>query len=205
MLLLVYLFAALALGALPARTFYGRGMMYVDGAQMRARFMMANPGDNRRRRRWWKSLSIWVEPLRGLLIGWLLCRGVRAEAYELDRSLYVLAKHGALACALVITLWQTCGREKENETLAPVLLICGLLVGGFGGVMGISAMAVGLLALFATQSVGGTLWAMAATTAAAGWFLIGPGVTWLVAVSICLIPWARSFLLRQRVVLALRG
>ncbi len=205
MMLWLYLAMAVALGAVPARVFWGRGFLFVDGQQLRARFFMANPGDNRRRRRWWKSLALWVEPARGVLIGWLVARALRLETGDLDRSAYMALKLACHGLLLAVALWQTCGRGRDGQTLAPILLIGGLLAGGIDCLLGVSATVIALLVLFAAQSVSLALMAMAGTTLAAGWLLIGPGPTLLVATALGAVPLVRSFALRQPLVMALRG
>lgn len=206
MMLLAYLALALALGMLPASMFSGRGHLFVDGPQIRARFFLPNPGDNRRfRRRWWKSAAIWVDPVRGVLIGWLVSRALMLETSELDKETYIAVELGCYAMMLFIVFWQTCGRGREGQTLAPFLLIGGLLASGFGLLIGLSATVLALLALFATQSVALGFTVMAVTTLASGLLMIGPGLILLTATALGLVPLAKSFLMRQPLVVAIRG
>lgn len=201
----IYLAITLVAGALPPRLFWGRGMLFMDGAQMRARYSMLNPGDNRRRRRWWKSPAVWLDPVRGWLAGWALCCAFMTGGETMEQGPYLLLQYGGYVALLALVAWQTCGRERERETLSPLLFIGGVLVGTYGWLPGVSAVALGLLALVSTQSLAAALFVMAGTMAALGWFLIGFGTSWLIAIAVCLTPWAKSFLLRHKLVVAMRA
>lgn len=205
MMLGLYFAAALVLGFLPAQLLWGRGILMVDGAQLRARLSMGNPGDHRRRRRWWKSLAVWLDPVRGAAVGWVLVAGLRAESGELERDAYVALKYASFLILFGSVWWQSGGRGKEGLTPVPLLYLGGLVMGGFGPVIGVSALALALMALFASQSITLALMAMAATTAGAGWLLLGPGTTLLVATVLSVLPWVKAFVLRHKLVLALRG
>jgi hypothetical protein len=205
MMLGIYFLVALVLGGLPARLLWGRGILMVDGAQLRARLSMGNPGDHRRRRRWWKSAAIWGDPLRGAAMGWLLMPGLMAQAEQLERGQFLALKFAGFLLMLGGVWWQSSGRGKDALTPAPLLFLGGLMAGAFGAVVGLSALAIALMALFASQSVAVALFAMAATTACAGWLLIGPSATLLLATLLALVPWIKAFVLRQKLVVALRG
>lgn len=180
-------------------------MLIMDGAQMRARYSTLNPGDNRRRRRWWKSPAIWLDPVRGWLAGWALRRALAGAAESMEQGPYLLLQFGGYVGLLGLVVWQTCGREREGETLTPLLFIGGVLAGVYGWLPGVSVVAVGLLGLVSTQSLAAALFVMAGTMAGIGWFIIGFGPAWLVAIAVCLAPWAKSFLLRHKLVVAMRG
>ncbi|TAG26182.1 MAG: hypothetical protein EAZ36_07660 [Verrucomicrobia bacterium] len=201
----IYLAITLVAGGLPPRLFWGRGMLLMDGAQMRARYSMLNPGESRRRRRWWKSPAVWLDPARGWLAGWALCSAYIKGAESMEHGPYLLLEYGGYVGLLALVAWQTCGRERERETLSPLLFIGGVLTGVYGWLPGVSALALGLLSLVSTQSLPVALFAMAGTMAALGWFLIGFGPSWLIAIAVCLTPWAKSFLLRHKLVVAMRG
>ena len=180
-------------------------MLIMDGAQMRARYSTLNPGDNRRRRRWWKSPAVWLDPLRGWLAGWALHRAFSTAAQTMEHGQYMPLQYGGYVGLLGLVAWQTCGRERERETLAPLLFIGGVLSGLHGWLPGVSVVALGLLGLASTQSLAAASFVMAGTMAGMGWFLIGFGPKWLVAIAVCLVPWAKSFLLRHKLVVAMRG
>lgn len=204
-MLFLYFTVALVLGFLPGKLLWGRGILMLDGAQLRARLSMGNPGDHRRRRRWWKSLALWLDPARGAAVGWLLVAGVRGEAGDLERDAYLALKYASYLMMLGAVWWQSGGRGRDELTPAPLLFVGGMIAGAFGPVVGVSALALALMALFASQSVAGALAAMAVTTAGAGWLLVGQGATLLVAATLPLVPWAKAFALRQKLVLAFRG
>ncbi len=201
----IYFAIALIAGALPARVLWGKGMMFMDGIQLRARFNMLNPGDNRRRRRWWKSPSVWVDPARGWVAGWYACHGAWKAWETMGYWPCVIIEYGTYLGVMGLVLLQCTGREDQKETLTPILFIGGLILGYFGWVPGASVITLGLLGLISLRSLPGALFVMAGTTAAVGWVFIGVSPIWLVAISLSLIPWAKSFLLRHRLVIALRG
>lgn len=204
MMLWVYLVIGTVAGLSPPRWFWGRGMQFLDGAQLRSRLALA-PVDSRRRRRWWKSTVMWADPLRGAAAGWMLTQGVRPEIEEWARVPYLLMSHGVFAVLAGFVIVQCMGRLKEGEILGPVLFLGGLTAGFGGWVLGACGLAVGLLTLLAAQSVGAALLAMAVTMAAAGWFLVGFGVPWLAGVGLCGLPLAWSFFSRHRLVVVVRG
>ncbi|MBC8010369.1 MAG: hypothetical protein H7067_09760 [Burkholderiales bacterium] len=201
----IYLAITLVAGALPPRIFWGRGMLFMDGAQMRARYSMLNPGDNRRRRRWWKSPAVWLDPARGWLAGWALCRAFIKGWESLAQLPCMLLEYGGYVSLLALVFWQTCGRERDKETLTPLLFVGGVLSGFYGWLSGLSTVALALLTLISTQSIAAALFAMAGTMAALGWFLMGLCPAWLVSIALCLVPWSKSFLLRHKLVVAMRG
>jgi hypothetical protein len=204
MLSWVYLGVGILAGLAPARWFWGRGMQFLDGTQLRSRLALV-PVDSQRRRRWWKSPAIWADPLRGGVSGWIFGKGIWQNAEGLGQTGYNLAFYGAFVVVGGFVLWQSLGRLKEKELVGPILFLGGLLAGFWGWVPGMCALAVGILTLLALQSVDAAFLAMAATMATAGWLLIGFGVAWLAGVGICGLPVALAFLLRYRLVLPVRG
>ncbi len=200
----LYLGIGLVAGLAPARWFWGQGVQFLDGTQLRSRLVVA-PVDNRRRRRWWKSPSIWVDPLRGALAGWVFGDGVWQNAEASDPTVVRVMLYGAFVIVGSFVLIQSLGRSKQRELVGPILFLGGLLAGFWGWVPGTCAFAVGILALLALQSVEAAFLTMAVIMATAGWFLIGFSVVWLAGIGICGLPVILAFLLRYRLVLPVRG
>ncbi len=208
----LYFAIALVAGGIPSRWLWDGRMLFVNGVQLRTRLLMTNPGDNRRRRRWWKSKALWLDPVRGAVAGWCLSDGEWKLLETLEPAAGKVVYFAFLLVPLAMVLWQTVGREKEKECITPVLFLVGMiggfyhLVGGsYGWVLALSTLGVGALTLMAMQSVEVMLFGMAATLLGIGWFLVGLGVEWLHLPAICLVPFARSMILREKLVLAFRG
>ena len=200
----LYLGIGMAAGLVPARWFWGRGVQFLDGPQLRSRLALV-PVDNRRRRRWWKSPAIWLDPLRGAVAGWVFGTGIWENTDGVDWLAMNLMLYGAFAVVGGFVVWQSLGRFKDGEIVGPILFLAGLLAGFWGWLMGTCAFAVGILTLLALQSVGAAFWAMAAIMATVGWWLIGFSVSWMVGVGICGLPVTLAFLFRYRLVLPIRG
>ncbi len=208
----LYFLIALVAGGVPSRWLWDGRMLFVNGTQLRTRLLMTNPGDNRRRRRWWKSKALWLDPVRGAATGWCLMTGEWKFLATLESPTARLAYFAFLLVPLGMVFWQTFGREKEKECIVPLLFTVGLIAGiyhpvggGFGWVLGLSCLAVGALVLMAMQSVEIMLFGMAATLVFMGWFLVGLGADLLLLPAICLLPFARSQVFKEKLVLAFRG
>lgn len=201
----IYLVVAVLVGAVPARWLWDGRMIFVDGNQFCTRIVMHNPGDNRRRRRWWKSKVIWVDPIRGAAAGWGLAQGgnLWAESVGFPFAKYIV--YGGLALLVLLVAGQTLGREKEKECIVPVLFVAGVIGGYFGWLFGLSFLAIGILALMGTQSLAFMLFAMVGTLAIMGGFMLGVGANLLFALCLPGIPLVRMILLNHKLVLAIRG
>lgn len=208
----LYLAIALVAAGIPSRWLWDGRMLFVNGTQLRTRLVMVNPADNRRRRRWWKSRSLWLDPLRGGAAGWCLMTGEWKWLDSLEASTAKIFYYAFLLIPLLMVLWQTFGREKQNECIVPVLFTVGLLAGfyhpvggGFGWVLGLSALGVGALVLMAMQSIQVMLFGMAAVLLVIGYFLLGLSLEWLLMPAICLVPHGRAMIRSEKLVLAFRG
>lgn len=208
----LYLAIALVAAGIPSRWLWDGRMLFVNGTQLRTRLVMINPADNRRRRRWWKSKSLWLDPVRGGAAGWCLMTGEWKWLNGMEPITAKLCYYPLLIVPLLMVLWQTFGRGKHNECIVPVLFAMGVLAGyyypvrnGFGWVLGLSALGVGALVLMAMQSIRVMLFAMAAVLLVIGYYLVGLGIEWLLLPAICLVPFVRATLRSEKLVLAFRG
>jgi hypothetical protein len=208
----LYFAIALVAAGIPSRWLWDGRMLFVNGTQLRTRLVMVNPADNRRRRRWWKSKSLWLDPLRGGAAGWCLMTGEWQWLEGFDILIAKFIYYLLLLLPLLMVLWQTFGRGKQNECIVPVLFAVGLLAGyyhpvggGFGWVLGLSALGVGALVLMALQSIRVMLFSMAVVLMVIGYFLVGLGIEWLLLPAIFLVPFARALVRSEKLVLAFRG
>jgi hypothetical protein len=208
----LYFVIALLASGIPSRWLWDGRMLFVNGTQLRTRLVMVNPADNRRRRRWWKSKSLWLDPLRGGAAGWSLMTGEWQSLAGFDRLISKFLHCSFLMVPLLMVLWQTFGRGKQNECIVPVLFAAGVIAGyynpvgeGFGWVLGLSALGVGALVLMALQSIQVMLFSMAVALMVIGYFLVGLGVDWLLLSAIFLVPFARALVRSEKLVLAFRG
>jgi hypothetical protein len=195
----------LLLALLPPSWAWGRGMQFLDGEQWRGRRIVAQ-GDARRRRRWWKSASVWAEPLRGLIIGYAVQQGLDGlcgeELLPMQRRAILFLGHGLLA----LTVLRAClGRGERRETLAPLFLVGGILAGAFHPLAGLCAFALSVLVAYTAGSLVAALFVMAVTMSLLfGGIFSRPSSAWLVATVLPLIPVIFAWLRHHRLVLPVR-
>ena len=155
---------------------------------------IANPHKSpQRRRRWWKLPMVWIDPVRGYLVGDFLSR-----AFTLDPLSTGLAKVLPLIATflvLAVVVWvQTRGREEAGETLSPTAFLGGMMIALLPLVVALSAIALAASTTVVMRRFAAGYVIAALTTACIGYFFMSKTVlaTYTVVVAMpLLIAWLR--------------
>jgi len=187
------LLGALLFGLIPPRQLINSECRYLKFDEFWA--VVVKPRkSNQRRRRWWKLPIVWIDPVRGYVIAFLL-----ADAFAFDHRATSFESLGRLAVTFMILLliaWiQTCGRNKQKETLAPTGFLAGLMLGLLPPVIALSGIVLGVVMAIATTSFPAGYLVAALTTAGIGYAFMGTSIhlaaSTLVMASPLLISWMR--------------
>lgn len=183
----------LCLGLIPPRFFITKECRYLRFDAVWTR--IANPlKTQQRRRRWWKLPIVWIDPVRGAVVGYLLTHGFDPE--PLASGFAALLPFIATIACMALVLWvQTSGREKDRETISPCGFLAGMMITTQPPVVALSAIAMGVSTAIMMSRFSAGYFVAAATTAGIGYLIIGKSI-WVVAhallvASPLLIAWLR--------------
>lgn len=188
------LLAGILLGAIPPRLLINSEVRYLRFDALWRR--IAEPQKTgRRRRRWWKLPFVWIDPIRGYVVGDLLLHAFRSTpgAYGIEA---LVPKLLLFACLSVIILVQTSGRTPFRECVAPCGFLAGALFALMPWIVALSAVVLGASAMVALTRFVAGFFVSTLATASIGYFFIGLspwllGCTTLVALPM-LVSWFRD-------------
>lgn len=202
--------AGLTLGLLPPRFFYGASSRHLTLLEIRSSTVhrASTLSTGRRRRAWWKSPLVWLDPFRGYGSAHLLNVGllnVIPPSFSAGPMLSMVAHLAASLAILFIQITQ--GRQKSGQLLAPVCFLFGFTTGVYldFAVVGASVAALGVATMLGTHSF---MWGYVAAGAAAvaiGFPFLGPSPALVVFAVVPSAPLYLAFLQRATLVLPVRG
>jgi hypothetical protein len=156
-----------------------------------------------KRRRWWKLPLLWIDPLRGYVVGGFLFEAFRPErgASGLER-MSILALSGAL---LLLTLWaQSLGRKGVRETVSPAGFLAGILVAILPLTVSIPVLVLGAAAASASKSYAVGYFAAVVATLGFGFVFMGKSPMLGIVVCITGFPLLINWLRRSQLVTPVR-
>jgi len=121
------LILGLLLGFVPPRLLLQPDCRYLSFEDLWSRVLRRDPSLKARRIRWWRLPLLWIDPVRGYMVTWLLLDGLRPVKKASSGMIY--GEIGLTAVMLLTVLKvQTGHRRQERESIAPVLFLGGMLV-----------------------------------------------------------------------------
>jgi hypothetical protein len=201
------LLLVIPLGFIPPSTFYRGDIRYMTMAGARARLSLRVADDGRRRRRWWKHLALWLDPVRGFLVAFFLAQALA----ELPAKSGLQDQMLQLAHAFVLWGWlwvqMTLGRQDAADIVAPVGFLGGLLAGVFTDSLGLAGGMIGVLSIASVWATHSFVWGYVITTLAAtvvSYLFLGPSPAGLIYVVCTAGPIIYAFLRRAQLVFPFR-
>lgn len=165
--------------------------------------VLRRPYGASRKRRWWKLPLVWIDPVRGYVVGYFLSHAFRAvrKATFFQAQLPLLALFIVMCLVMIV---QTRARADSRESLSPAGFMAGLMIGMMPLTVALGAIVVGGATAVALQGyVGGYLIAMVMTGILGG-ALIGPNLKVIVYAAIVGSPVWISWLRRTILVTPVR-
>ena len=131
-------------GFLPARFLINCECRYLVLNEFMVRVLERPIEDRRGRRRWWKLPLIWIDPIRGYVVGHHLTQSfdVSPDATGwLARWVPIL-----LGWFLIMAVFhtQSLGRDKTDESRSPSGFACGFMIPLLGPLVGVAAILLGI-------------------------------------------------------------
>jgi hypothetical protein len=162
----IYLLTGLGFGLIPPIRLLNCECRYLQFEELWTG-VIRRPMDNTRRKRWWKLPLVWVDPIRGYVVGMMLSKAFSppARASFIEAQFPVLALLGTLMLVLMV---QTQGRSRERESLSPAGFMAGLMLALMPPVVAIGALVVGGSTSIALHRYSFGYWAAAFATASVG-------------------------------------
>lgn len=200
----------IALGLLPPRWFYSddcRHLTLVEARSSRIRRAGSVSTNSRRRRRWWKTPLVWLDPFRGYACGHLSALGL----FEIPQNnpgqtaLVLLLQCAIVAGTLIVQM--EAGRQSKGSLLAPVFFLLGLTTGLYidFGIIGAAVALLGAATMLATHSFTWGYVVAGAAAAAIGFPFLGPSPALVVFAATACAPAPYAFLRKADLVFPLRG
>lgn len=198
----LHLLFGLFLGLIPPKLLVTKECRYLRFDALWARIV--NPlKTNQRRRRWWKLPLVWIDPVRGYLVGHLLTRTF--EPAPLATGLAAALPFFATIFALSLVLWvQTSGRRAEGETLSPSGFLAGMMVATLPLVVALSAIAMGASTAIVMNRFAAGYIVSGLTTACIGYLILGKSIWVLAYATLVAAPLLISWLRRTSLVMPVR-
>lgn len=146
----VYLMVGLLFGLIPPMRLLNCECRYLIFEELWTR-VLRRPEDSQRRRRWWKLPLVWIDPVRGYVVGTFLAQAFKAA----PKSTFVQAQIPVLAllgCVMWVLAVQTAGRERERESLSPAGFMAGMMLAMLPPTVAVGAIIIGGATAVALQS-----------------------------------------------------
>lgn len=157
-----YLFVGLLFGLIPPLRLIACEVRYMTFETLWTDVLWRQYGTSRKRR-WWKLPLVWIDPVRGYVVGYFLSQAFRA----VRKATFFQAQIPLLALFIVVCvvmLVQTRGRPDSRESLSPAGFLAGLMFGMMPFMVAFGALVVGGATAVALQGyAGGYLIAMVMT------------------------------------------
>lgn len=168
----IYLIIGLGFGLIPPLRLLNTECRYLPFEEVWTR-VFRRMDDGQKRRRWWKLPLVWIDPVRGYVVGKMLAQsfGPVERANFIQAQLPVLA---VLAAVLVVLMVQTKGRAYERESLSPAGFLAGMMFAMLPPVISLGAIVLGGATMVAAQCFAYGYWAAALVTAGVGFAFMGP-------------------------------
>jgi hypothetical protein len=202
--------AGLLLGLLPPRFFYNKSSRHLTLLEIRSSQVhhSSTLATGRRRRAWWKSPLVWLDPFRGYGSAHLLNIGllnVIPPSYAAGPLLLKACHFGASIAILFIQI--TKGRQKPGQLLAPVCFLFGFTTGVYldFAIVGASVAALAVATMFGTHSFMLGYVTAGAAAVGIGFPFLGPGPALGVFAIVASAPLYLAFMQRATLVLPVRG
>ncbi len=161
---------ALVFGLIPPRLLINCECRYLPFTDLWTRVLWRR--DGQKRRRWWKLPLVWIDPVRGYVVGASLAQAFTPipQSKLAQAQLPLFALVGAL---LVVLMVQTKGRPGQNESLSPAGFMAGLMIALMPLQVSLGALVVGGATAVAMHHYAAGYWAAALFTALLGYVFIG--------------------------------
>lgn len=162
----IYLLVGLGFGLIPPLRLLTCDCRYLPFDELWTR-VIRRPKDSVRRKRWWKLPLVWVDPLRGYVVGSMLNQAFSPVPRSgfLQAQLPVLA---LLASLMLVLMVQTKGRVYERESLSPAGFMAGLMLALMPLTVALGALVVGGATAIALHRYSFGYWAAAFVTGGVG-------------------------------------
>lgn len=188
------LLLGLVFGLIPPRMLLNCDCRYLPFDELWHR-VFRRPQDGQKRRRWWKLPLVWIDPVRGYVVGAML--GQAFQATPGGGFLLALLPVFALLAALLLVLQvQTQGREHERESLSPAGFMAGLMVALMPLEVWAGAIVVGAATAVALHRYSFGYWAATIFIGLLGYLFVGPspsvGVYMLMVSAPAWMSWLRG-------------
>lgn len=192
----------LLMGLIPPRLLINSECRYLIFEELWFRAFRRTREDGRRRR-WWKLPLVWIDPVRGYVVAWMLSQTFEAspEGTSLEHLLTVALAGGLM----LIAVWvQTNGRGAERETLSPSGFIAGMVLCLLPLQVSIAALVMGVAGAMALRGyVVGYLIATT-TMAGVGFLFMGKSVVLFSATLLMAAPAIINWLRGSKMVIPVR-
>lgn len=193
----IYLLIGLGFGLIPPLRLINSECRYLPFDELWTRVLRRLP-DGQKRRRWWKLPLVWIDPVRGYVVGNMLAQSFEParRASFIQAQLPVLA---LLAAVMLVLMVQTKGRPFERESLSPASFLAGMMLAMMDPVISVGAIVLGGSTMIALNRYAYGYLAAAMVTAGVGFAFMGAnpklGVYVLMVSAPAWISWLRGTML----------
>jgi hypothetical protein len=162
----IYLLIGLGFGLIPPLRLLNTECRYLTFEELWTR-VLRRFEDGQKRRRWWKLPLVWIDPLRGYVVGKMLSQAFAPAQHAgfIQAQLPVLV---LLAAVMLVLMVQTKGRPYERESLSPAGFLAGMMFAMMDPVISIGAVVLGGSTMIALQRYSYGYWAATLVTAGVG-------------------------------------
>jgi hypothetical protein len=194
---------ALVFGLLSPLRLLSSGCRFLTFQEMWTRVWRRAPA-GQRRRRWWKLPLVWIDPVRGYVVGHFLGRAFGSSPESSYLEAQVLVALGFVALFAIVWV-QTKGRKGERESLSPAGFMAGLMLAVLEPpIVAVSAWVVGGAMAIALDRYSFGYWAAALTVLMAGAVFSGVGPALVLQVGLVSAPAWIAWLRRTPLVTPVR-
>lgn len=196
------LFLGLGLGLVPPRLLASSEVRYVEFEDLWTKVL--RPSDNKvRRRRWWKLPLVWIDPVRGYMVTWLLTQSF--EVLPEEKSGTRLLAVGLVVGIKLITIWvQSASRKEAGQTVCPTGFLAGMVVATFPVTVWPAIVLLGAATAISMQSFVSGFFAAGMTALALGYIFMGLSPTLVGGLAVMGVPVMLNWFRRSRLVMTVR-
>jgi len=189
------LILGLALGLVPPGWLLQVDCRYLSFEDLWSRVLRREDTLKTRRIRWWRLPWLWIDPVRGYTVTWFLLDGLRPVRKASPGMIYGEIGLTALLLLAVLTV-QTGHRRNEQQSLAPVLFLGGMLAAFLPWTVWVPAFVLGVATAIAMNGfVAGFIFAALAVLGAGYIYmssLFTLGTALLLLAAPILLNWVRA-------------